>query len=96
MHPTRVPPQTPVQLTITGSNLACPSLEDEDCALLLFLNDIPLTDVTRIDARTLTANAPALPHGRYDLVITDASGRSGALPGALLVGEELDLPLIHR
>ncbi len=47
---------------------------------------VPLPDVVFADRNTLRATVPAgLPHALYDLVVTDAAGRTGFLAGALRV-----------
>ena len=47
---------------------------------------VPLPGVVFTDRNTLRATVPAgLPHALYDLVVTDAAGRTGFLAGALRV-----------
>ena len=60
------------------------------------LDDTPLPDATWINTNTIPATTPLLPFGRYDVIVTNAGGQASGLAGALLVGYEVYLPLIHK
>ena len=78
---------TPV-ITITGDNFIAP--------VQVRLNNTPLPDATWINTNTITATVPVLPFGRYDVIVTNPGGQASGLAGALLVGYEVYLPLIHK
>ena len=87
---THIPlPSGPVQITITGENfIATPTVK---------LGDISLENVQWIDEHTLQATVPAnLPPGRYNLWVTNPGGQTSVLASAIIVGNEIFLPLIAR
>ena len=75
-------------ITITGDNFIAP--------VQVKLDDVQLPDAQWVNTTIITATAPALPFGRYDVIVINAEGQAGGLPSALLVGYETFLPVIMR
>jgi Tol biopolymer transport system component len=86
--PNRLDVMSSSVVTITGDNFV-PETQ-------VWFNGIPSLDVHLINAKVLTAVVPALAQGRYDLVVANPDGRTGALPDALLIGHEVSLPLVMK
>ena len=86
--PSRIDAGAASVITITGDNFIAP--------VKVKLDDTPLPDAHWIATGTITATVPGLPFGRYDVIVTNAGGQSSGLPGALLAGHEVLLPVIFR
>jgi hypothetical protein len=94
--PSRAASGSVAPLTIKGSFFAdiqtdfrhasASQLDDTFQVMLAGDTMVPLDKVTLVDETTVTAEVPAsAPRGLYDVVVTDASGRSGKAVGAFRV-----------
>jgi hypothetical protein len=86
--PNRLDVMSSAVVTITGANFVSGSQ--------VSLDDASLPDVHFISTSVLTAVVPPLAQGYYAVVVANPDGRAGTLPGALLIGHETYLPLIHK
>ena len=72
-------------MTITGTDFATEA--GGTVAPTVTLGATPLTDVTFVNATTLTATVPwGMDTGPYDLTVTNPDGGTGSLPRAFTVG----------
>jgi hypothetical protein len=76
-------------ITITGENFLA--------GAEVRLGSVPLPDARWISSTTLTATVPStMPLGLHDLWVTNPGGQVGVLPGGVLVGQRICLPLVLR
>jgi hypothetical protein len=84
-------------ITITGENfVAIPQGGGSVQGPTVRLNETVLADAHWVSATTLTATAPPLPPGTYDVWVTNPGGQEGVLLGGFDVGKQVYVPVVPR